>query len=333
MVRLVGIALLSGLGHSIRGKVRKHDAAADDCSSQWENKACQGQFGNEECYSCGSRIEYLISTGMSEADAKMSIAEQFFAACGKCAPISYDLETEGYKMVWNDEFDGEGSADSSKWSFVHDGSGFGNHELQYYTPRTENSWISDGTLKINAKREDYRGNRYTSAKLESKESWKYAKISVRSRVTTGRGTWAAIWTMPRNNVYGGWPRSGEIDIMEHVGYDTGKIHGTIHCLAYHHNIGTQIGGSTETDVTEFHEYTVEWRPDVILFACDQVVYQIFRHQDHGGSSTWPFDTDFYVILNLAVGGDWGAAQGVDEAAFEGEGQVMEVDYVRVEQRS
>jgi hypothetical protein len=120
--------------------------------------------------------------------------------------------------------------------------------------------------------------------------------------------------------------------MEHVGYDTGKIHGTVHTQSYHHSIGTQIGGSRGVDVKKWHTYTVEWRPDIILFACDNEVYQIFKKQSATDKNKWPFDQKFYVILNMAVGGDWGGQRGIDEQAFRGDGQIMEVDWVRVEQK-
>jgi len=119
--------------------------------------------------------------------------------------------------------------------------------------------------------------------------------------------------------------------MEHVGYEPGRIHGTVHTGAYHHRIGTQKGGSMHVDVEQWRTYTVEWRPEVIIFACDDVVYQVFQ-KESDDSAVWPFNQEFYLILNMAVGGDWGAVKGVDEAAFSGSGQIMEIDWVRIEQR-
>jgi len=296
--------------------------------------ACQGQFGNEECYTCGARIDWLISQGASRELAKQQVAFQFVGQCGACAPSDDGVDdNDGYQLVWQDEFNVPGKVDGTKWSAVHAGNGFGNNELQFYTGREENAWISDGTLKIRARREDFGGRRYTSAKLESRVDWLYGKFHVRARLNKGtaRGTWPANWMMPRVSTYGGWPRSGEIDIMEHVGYDTGRIHGTVHTLAYHHRIGTQIGGSMSVDVKDWHTYTVDWRPDVIYFSCDGHVYQMFR-KESDDSAKWPFNHAFYVILNMAVGGDWGGQRGVDEGAFWGEGQIMEIDWVRVEQK-
>jgi beta-glucanase (GH16 family) len=175
--------------------------------------------------------------------------------------------------------------------------------------------------------------RFTSAKLQTKADWLYGKFHVRSRLLgAARGTWAAHWMMPTKSLYGIWPHSGEIDIMEHVGYDLGKVYGTVHTGAYHHSIGTEVGGMTQVNVAAWHTWTVEWRPDIMLFACDDEVYQIFRSEGDD-TEKWPFDHKFYVILNYAVGGNWGGQQGIDEPAFKGEGQVIEVDWVRVEQRN
>merc|ERR1719210_6906 len=304
--------------------------AAPTCESQWENQACSGQFGSEECYTCGARITWLVTNkGLTSEAAKQRVAREFIQPCGACG-TGFLLETDGYHEVWRDEFDGEGPVDPLKWRSVVAGDGFGSQELQFYTNRSENAWKSDGTLKIRARREDFGGRHYTSAKMESKASWLYGKFHVRSRMLgTARGTWAAHWMLPTQSVYGGWPRSGEIDIMEHVGYDTGKFHGTVHTQAYHHSIGTQIGGSTTADAYAWHIWTVEWRPDIILFGVNDRVYQVFRQESTTDKNKWPFDQKFYVILNHAVGGNWGGSQGVDDGAFAGDGQIFETDWVRV----
>jgi len=315
----------------------KTRGCSSSCEESLNNEACTGQFGSESCYTCGQRIDYLVSTGVTENLAKQRVADEFLAQCGACGSNdgSNRLQSDRYSLVWQDEFDGSGRVDGSKWESIHShGNGFGNRESQFYTNRAENAWVSDGTLKIRARLERFGGRSYTSAKLQSRgDGWLYGKFSVRMRLLQGtaRGTWAASWMMPRVSFYGGWPRSGEIDIMEHVGYDTGRVHGTVHTLAYHHSVGTQIGGSAGVDVKGWHTYTAEWRPDVILFACDGKVYQIFR-KESDDTAKWPFDQPFYLILNMAVGGNWGGARGIDEDAFRGEGQIMEIDWVRVEQR-
>jgi len=317
-------------------KRQENQVDTPTCDSQWNNQACAGQFGNEDCFTCGERITYLVeSRGLSWEVAKQRVADEFFQVCGACGAKGgdTDLEYEGYQEVWRDDFSGNGAVDASKWRPVQSGGGFGNNELQHYTNRTDNAWVSDGSLKIRARRENYGREAYTSAKLESTNNWKYGKFTCRTKLwNMARGTWAAHWMMPTDGEYGGWPHSGEIDIMEHVGYDTGKFHGTVHTGAYHHSIGTQLGGSTTADASAWHTWTAEWRDDIILFAVDEEVYQIFRNEGDGDSEKWPFDKRFFLILNYAVGGDWGGQQGIDEAAFRGEGQIFETDWCKVEQR-
>jgi len=306
------------------------------CKEQWDNMACVESRGHRECFTCGQRISWVESQGVDKKKAKRRVADEFFGECGACDDDrkSLVIETEGYRLVWADEFNSSGSVESGRWKSVHShGNGFGNHELQFYTDRQTNAWVSDGTLKIRAKREYFGGRKYTSAKLETHDAWRYGKFSVRARLQHGhaRGTWPAIWLLPRHWKYGGWPHSGEIDIMEHVGHEPGRIHGTVHTSSYHHSIGTQKGGSMHTDVREWHTYTVEWRPEVVIFACDGVVYQVFR-KESDDAAKWPFNQEFYLNLNMAVGGDWGGVHGVAESSFSGEGQIMEIDWVRVEQR-
>jgi beta-glucanase (GH16 family) len=324
------------------GSGRHHFICIDElhggptCEEQWNNMACVESEGHQDCFTCGQRISWLESQGIDKKKAKRRVADEFFGECGACDEDkkSLAIETEGYRLVWADEFNSSGPVESSRWESVHShGNGFGNHELQFYTNRQKNAWISDGTLKIRAVREEFGGRKYTSAKLKTQDAWRYGKFSVRARLQHGdaRGTWPAIWLLPQDWKYGSWPHSGEIDIMEHVGYEPGRIHGTVHTGAYHHSIGTQKGGSMHTNVREWHTYTVEWRPEVVIFACDNAVYQVFR-KESDDSAVWPFNQDFYLILNMAVGGDWGGVKGVSETAFSGEGQVMEVDWVRVEQR-
>jgi len=299
--------------------------------------ACVDPGGHWECFTCGDRIKWLVGQGNDWKTAKRRVADEFFGECGACDEDQNKLvmENEGYRLVWADEFNSNGPVDGSRWKSVHShGNGFGNHELQFYTDRQANSWTSDGTLKVRAVREDFGGKKYTSAKLETRNAWRYGKFTARARLQHGdaRGTWPAIWMLPRHWKYGDWPHSGEIDIMEHVGYEPGRVHGTVHTGAYHHSIGTQKGGSMHVDVRQWHNYTVEWRPEVVIFACDDAVYQVFR-KESDETAVWPFNQEFYLILNMAVGGDWGGVRGVDEGAFSGQqGQVMEIDWVRIEQR-
>ena len=248
------------------------------------------------------------------------------------------LENIGdYQPVWCDEFDYEGLPDATKWSYVTGGDGFGNGESQYYTSNDlDNASVSDGTLKITALKENYASNEYTSARLVSKYfgDWTYGKIQVRAKLPSGDGTWPAIWMLPTYQVYGGWPYSGEIDIMEHVGSDPGYVYGTIHTGAFNHNLGTQIGYSyAGTDFeTAFHVYELEWSPGHMEVFIDGISYGVFGYNPWANPSVsvtdaWPFDQEFHLIMNLAIGGSWGGE--IDDSIFP---QTLEVDYVRVYQK-
>lgn len=239
--------------------------------------------------------------------------------------------TEEMTLVWGDEFSTDGLPDPSKWSYDVGGHGWGNNELQYYTEnRLENARVEGGVLVIEAIKEPFgRTNQYTSARLVSRQKgdWLYGRFEIRAKLPRGRGTWPAIWMLPTDWVYGGWPDSGEIDIMEHVGYDMQRVHGTVHTKDYNHSIGTQVGSSVVASNvdTEFHTYSMEWRPNRIDIFMDGQQYFTFANEGEGFSK-WPFDQRFHLILNIAVGGSWGGAQGVDDSIFP---QRMEVDYVRV----
>jgi beta-glucanase (GH16 family) len=237
---------------------------------------------------------------------------------------------DGWKLVWSDEFNYTGLPDSTKWKYDVGGHGWGNNELQYYTEkRKENAYVQDGNLIIEARKEDYEGKNYSSARLLSKEGWTYGKFEIRARLPQGRGTWPAIWMLPDewNLGSGGWPDNGEIDIMEHVGYRPNYIHGSVHCKAYYWRIGTQ---KTDTlyipgVMDDFHTYALEWNADSLSIFADGEKYLTFANEKEGWEK-WPFFKNFHYVLNIAVGGDWGGAEGVDESIWP---QQMEIDYIRV----
>ena len=239
---------------------------------------------------------------------------------------------EHLSLVWSDEFEYTGLPDAGKWGYdVGVGSnGWGNNESQYYTQnREENARVENGVLVIEARREAFQNRRYTSARVISKNKgdWKYGRFEIRAKLPRGRGTWPAIWMLPTDRVYGGWPNSGEIDIMEHVGYNMHHIHGSIHTGAFNHLQGTQISSSLRTSNvdTEFHVYAMEWRPDRIDIFLDGQRYFTVSN-DGSGFEAWPFDQRFHLLMNIAVGGNWGGVQGIDDSIFP---QRMEIDYVRV----
>ncbi len=245
---------------------------------------------------------------------------------------------DDWQPVWCDEFDIDGAPSSDHWGYDLGGGGWGNRELQYYTNALTNAFVEDGILTIRALPEREGGLNYTSARLVSKYrgDWLYGRIQIEAKMPTGTGTWPAIWMLPTDWVYGNWPHSGEIDIMEYVGYDPHVVHGTIHTGAFNHMIGTQIGFSktVPTAETEFHLYEMIWEPGKIELFIDGERFAYFGYNPDINSNTanseaWPFDQRFHLILNLAVGGDWGGVRGVDSSAFPTE---MQIKYVRVYQK-
>lgn len=258
--------------------------------------------------------------------------------CNKTSPSSPQANSEdlpGWKLVWSDEFETDGLPNPSKWNYDVGGHGWGNQELQHYTGhRAENARVERGTLIIEARREIWNGMEYTSARLitKGKGDWTYGRFEIRANLPTGRGTWPAIWMLPTQWTYGngGWPDNGEIDIMEHVGFDPGWVHASVHTNKYYWRINTQKTAKLRVAdaQTTFHVYEMEWSPDKVDVFVDSVKYFSFANEGKGWE-VWPFDKEFHLLLNIAVGGAWGGAQGVDNSIFP---QRMEIDYVRVYQR-
>jgi beta-glucanase (GH16 family) len=244
----------------------------------------------------------------------------------------------GWKLVWNDEFDGD-AVDPYKWWFEVNGQGGGNNELQYYTSRRENAFVENGTLVIQAQKEQYTGpdgtRNYTSARIRTKYmgDWKYGRFEIRAKLPEGRGLWPAIWMMPTDEAYGAWPASGEIDIMEELGQEPNKVYGTLHFGGLVH---ASIGGSVVLPTSDFsggfHVFKLEWDSTAVRWAVDDSLYFTATVDDWyttAAPGPAPFDKRFYMILNVAVGGNW---PGNPDATTEFP-QRMAVDYVRVYQRS
>ena len=255
---------------------------------------------------------------------------------------------EAWKLVWSDEFDEAGAPDPRRWTnevgFIR------NREAQYYTvSRPENARIEGGRLIIEARKERFAnphhtpGSRnrrspefaeYTSASLTTKglSAWRDGRIEVRAKLPSGRGVWPAIWMLGTNMSTVGWPRCGEIDIMEYVGFDPHLIHANIHTTKYNHVKGTGKGSTVRVDspFRDFHVYAVEWHADHLDFFVDDRKYFTYAKEPGAGEDVWPFDRPCYLILNLAIGGSWGGQQGIDDSIFP---QRFEIDYVRVYERS
>lgn len=256
------------------------------------------------------------------------ISSLFFMSCAPTQKLSTDHFAK--KASWSDEFNYTGLPDSNKWNFDYGmgENGWGNQELQYYVSDAKNIYVRDGHLTIVATQEQDGHAAYHSSKIHSKgkADFLYGRIVVRAQVPGQRGTWPAAWMMPSESKYGQWPRSGEIDIMEHVGYDPNVLHTTIHTEAFNgmrqtHKTGTQ---RLATATTKFHVYRVDWTPEYIKgFIDDQLIFTYENSKK--GVDEWPFDQPFHLILNLAIGGSWGGLKGVDNAALPAS---FKVDYVR-----
>lgn len=245
---------------------------------------------------------------------------------GQSATKSIDITvTVALALIWSDEFDTAGAPDAAKWNYdIGTGSsGWGNNEQQYYTNRAENVTVSNGTLKITARKESFSGSNYTSARIitQNKFSFKYGKVEARAKLPVGIGTWPAIWMLGNNISTVGWPNCGEIDIMEHIGAQQNKIYGTLHYPGF--SGGNAVGGTVNISnvSTEFHKYGVEWTAAFIKFSVDDVVFFTFTN-----TSSLPFNQNFFVILNVAMGGNFG---GTIDPAFTS--STMEIDYIRIYQ--
>jgi len=303
-------------------------------------------------YSCQSRIEWLQTPeggSYSEVDSCIKVGGEFPAIdqCGPCAPTSCDQisdfldEPDPSLLVFSDEFDQDGPPDETKWDYdLGDGCEFGicnwgNGEVAYYTDGPSNVRVENGHLRITAKKDDVgqRGDMpFTASRIvtRGKHSWRYGRVQFRANLAYCQavGTWPALWMLPDDNVYGGWPRSGEIDVMEAVGHELDRFFGTVHTEAYNGMIGTQKGYNIAADKDGWHVFEIDWSETAIKFAVDGRIY--FKYsRGEGSTAVWPFDQKFHIIMNIAVGGAWGGAQGIDEAAFNGDGQIMLIDWVRV----
>ena len=215
-----------------------------------------------------------------------------------------------YKLVWADEFDYEGLPHPKRWGYqveannwVHDR----NHNEQqwYMASRRENSYVSGGTLKIIARREDWIGKPYTSARIRTrgKGDWVYGKLLVRAKLPAGKpGIWPAIWMMPTDQKYGSWPNSGEIDVMENVGWAPGVIHNSVHTGAFNHRLRSHKHAEVVVDDAHsaFHVYGVEWDEDSIKYSIDGQQTFEFVNTKSGNPAEWPFSQRFHLILNVSA---------------------------------
>ncbi|MEI8084609.1 MAG: family 16 glycosylhydrolase [Paludibacter sp.] len=244
--------------------------------------------------------------------------------------LSLTAQTKNYSLVFSDEFDGS-TLDLTKWNIQV---GYAaNQEKEYYTDGTNNIRVENGNLIISAKKENYVVDRnYSSGRIYSKSKGflKYGKVEARINVPSGAGTWPAFWMMPQSSVYGSWPKSGEIDIMEHIGSNPRMTSHAVHTALKNGSIGNNWFAKVYQDSMEnkFHIYGIDWDPDQILFYIDNVLTATLYRNFTDTSTGWPFNQDFYAILNLAVGGTMGG--NVDDNIFNSPVE-MKVDYVHLYQ--
>jgi beta-glucanase (GH16 family) len=265
-------------------------------------------------------------------------------------PTQQSAPTRNYTLVWHDEFDGPNGSlpDPQKWTYDLGGSGWGNQELESYTNRRENAQIQNGNLVITARKENFEGTdqlrrEYTSARLKTQGlfSQTYGRFEARIRVPAGQGIWPAFWMLGDNISTAGWPKCGEIDIMENIGKEPRIIHGSLHGpLASGAATDLTAAASLESGkdfASAFHLYAIEWEPDAVRFYLDSTLYATFTPNsattaapsspspNPDAAGAWVFDHPFFLVLNLAVGGNW---PGPPDATTKFP-QTMLVDYVRV----
>ncbi|MFM8470250.1 MAG: family 16 glycosylhydrolase [Limisphaerales bacterium] len=243
-----------------------------------------------------------------------------------------------WKLVWADEFDGP-QLDYTKWAAEENAHGGGNGEMQFFVERPENVRVENGNLVIEARKERWEAlgqvREYTSARLRTKfrADWKYCRIEVRAKLTSGRGIWPAIWLLPTDNKYGFWATSGEIDLMEHVGHEPATVHGTLHFggkWPKNAQAGKPFTLKQGAFADDFHVFALEWEADAIRWYVDGELYQTqTQWRSDGGPFPAPFDQRFYLILNVSVGGQW---PGPPNAQTQFPARML-VDYVRVYQRT
>lgn len=248
------------------------------------------------------------------------------AACSGASTAAKITPPPGYRLVWSDEFDGE-KIDTQNWTYDIGAGGWGNGEAEYYTDRSENARIENGLLVIEARQEKYDSAYYTSARLKTKglQNFQYGRIEARLKVPAGKGMWPAFWMLGSTFDGTNWPDCGEIDIMEYIGKEPDLIMGTAHGPGYSGALGISKWNRQTFDIADdFHTYAIEWQEGQIDWYFDGTLYHTVKRADVG-EREWVFDQPFFIILNLAVGGQLAGPIGLDVTFPR---QVL-VDYVRV----
>lgn len=251
------------------------------------------------------------------------------SACGFLPEDEDKVTKDGMTLVWSDEFDYTGVPDTTKWKYQTGGGGWGNRELQEYTDNTttaDTASVAGGVLTIKAY---YKDGKWKSARMNSKQGWKYGYIEARMKITDKMGAWPAFWMMPTDSVYGPWPKSGEIDIMENAPASCGnhRVFSSLHAEGHYDENAESIGSKTYTEnlSNEWHTIAIKWDESKITAIYDGE--EMVSYQNDGTTKNWPYNQDFHIIMNLAIGGKLGG----DASSLQGTGAEFQIDYVRVYQ--
>ena len=272
-----------------------------------------------------SILKNTIAATIKNDDTKIA-----FNNAGYEAASSYT----GYTLAWSDEFN-TNLLSTDSWTYENgDGCpalcGWGNNELQYYAPPPNNLYFQDGKMIIEAKAESFGGKNYTSARIKTqgKKSFKFGRIDIRAILPKGKGIWPAFWMLPQDNVFGGWPRSGEIDMMENIGSEPNRVSGTLHFGPGPGSIWISRGYTLPSGqfADQFHVFSLEWVQDEIRWYVDDNLYTTISKADLGGNN-YPFNEKFYFLINLAVGGN---LPGPPDATTVFP-QYLIIDYIRIYQ--
>jgi len=301
-------------------------------TSEGEYDSFKWIFRGKEVENETNTVAYFPFKGTYQIELQITKGSNTFT---EKQSISISNDDPGYissfTLTWADEFDGN-EVNLSDWTFETGSNGWGNNELQNYT-NGDNAEVKDGKLIITAKKinDNQVAGSYTSTRMitKGKQEFTYGKMEIRAKLPSGRGIWPAIWMLGANISDVSWPACGEIDIMEYVGYMPNTVYATIHTPA---GYGAEGDGSSKTLATaeeEFHIYGLIWTEKEMIFYTDSPenvthTYSPLNKTDEN----WPFNKSQFFILNIAVGGNWGGAQGIDDSIFP---QTMEIDYVRVYQ--
>lgn len=277
------------------------------------------------------RVGVFLATAFASGRAVLAAEKAPLPPIADGAEAAQRWSAPDWRLIWSDEFDQPGAPDPKKWGYER--GRVRNHEAQFYTTdRRENARVEGGQLIITARREPWSGADYTAASVVSlgKFSFRYGRVEIRAKIPTGRGTWPALWMLGENMKSVGWPKCGEIDLMENVGFAPDKMHFTVHTGAFNHIKRTDVARiiTVPRVFEEFHTYGLLWTADRMEFFFDGKKVHEFLN-DGKGVDHWPFDAPVYLLMNFAVGGDWGGQKGIDETIFP---QEFRIDYVRVWQR-